>query len=82
MTTIPAIGILPIDFLTILLLFSFISHSVCVEFAEDAGELDKSNAFRRQVPQWAVGHFMGKRSLSDDTEQATMYSSRFVESTS
>nr|ATP61826.1 bombesin precursor [Pelophylax lessonae] len=81
MTAVPAIRILPIGFLAILLLFSFISHSVCVEFAEDAGELDKIDAFRRQIPQWAVGHFMGKRSLQDDMEEATTYTSRYVKST-
>nr|VDD66064.1 ranatensin-HLa [Hylarana latouchii] len=72
MTAVPAIRILPIGFLGILLLFSIISRSVCVDFTEDAGKLDKIDAFRREAqngdraPQWAVGHFMGKKSLQED----------------
>nr|ABI24022.1 odorranain-BLP-5 [Odorrana grahami]ABI24028.1 odorranain-BLP-5 [Odorrana grahami]ABI24030.1 odorranain-BLP-5 [Odorrana grahami]ABI24031.1 odorranain-BLP-5 [Odorrana grahami] len=72
MTAVPAIRILPVGFLGILLLFSVISRSVCVEFMEDAGKLDKIDAFRREAqntyraPQWAVGHLMGKKSLQED----------------
>nr|ABI24025.1 odorranain-BLP-4 [Odorrana grahami] len=72
MTAVPAIRILPIGFLAILLLFSVISRSVCVEFMEDAGKLDKIDAFRRaaqreyRAPHWAIGHFMGKKSLQED----------------
>nr|AXC59784.1 bombesin-like protein precursor [Pelophylax lessonae] len=84
MTAVPAIRILPIGFLAILLLFSFISRSVCVEFTEDAGKLDKVNVLRNLGKQWATGHFMGKRIPQDneqDMEEATMYPSRSMEST-
>nr|CEH24663.3 ranatensin-HL precusor [Hylarana latouchii] len=86
MTAVPAIRILPIGFLANLLLFSFISLSVCVEFTEDTGKLGKINVLQRAGNQWAIGHFMGKKSLQDtyrlreqDMEEAAIFPPRSME---
>nr|ACO51610.1 Bombesin precursor [Aquarana catesbeiana] len=86
MTAVPAIRILPIGFLANLLLFSFISLSVCVEFTEETGKLGKINVLQRAGNQWAIGHFMGKKSLQDtyrlgqqDMEEADIFPPRSME---
>ncbi|XP_040199040.1 bombesin-like [Rana temporaria] len=86
MTAVPAIRILPIGFLANLLLFSFISLSVCVEFTEETGKLGKINVLQRAGNQWAIGHFMGKKSLQDtyrlgeqDMEEAAIFPPRSME---
>ncbi|CAI9580630.1 unnamed protein product [Staurois parvus] len=57
MTAVPAIRILPIGFLANLLLFSFISLSVCVEYTEETGKLGKINVLQRAGNQWAIGEW-------------------------
>ncbi|XP_053320122.1 bombesin-like [Spea bombifrons] len=65
MSAIPLSRVLSLGFLAHLLLFSFISLSVCVEFTEETGKLGKVNMVQRGGNQWAIGHFMGKKSLQD-----------------
>ncbi|CAH2273189.1 Bombesin precursor [Pelobates cultripes] len=65
MAPLPLTRILPPSFLAHLLLFSLISLSVCVEFTEETGKLGKINLLQRGGNQWAIGHFMGKKSLQD-----------------
>ncbi|XP_018423141.1 PREDICTED: bombesin-like [Nanorana parkeri] len=87
MSAVPVIRILPIGFLANLLLFSLISPSVCVEFTEETGKLGKINVLQRAGNQWAIGHFMGKKSLQDtyrlreqDMEGAAIFPPRSMES--
>ncbi|KAM5171483.1 neuromedin-B [Mantella aurantiaca] len=87
MTAVPAARVLPVAFLANLLLFSFFSLSVCVEFTEETGKLGKINVLQRAGNQWAIGHFMGKKSLQDtyrlreqDVEEAAIFPPRSMES--
>ncbi|KAM8974046.1 neuromedin-B [Pelodytes ibericus] len=80
MSAVPITRILPLGFLAHLLLFSLMSFSVCVEFTEDTGKLGKINLLQRGGNQWAIGHFMGKKSLQDtysvsaqDLEESVVY---------
>ncbi|XP_063786504.1 bombesin-like [Pseudophryne corroboree] len=87
MAAVPISRILPIGFLAHLLLFSFLSRSVCVAFTEDTGKLGKINVLQRGGNQWAIGHFMGKKSLEDtyrlseqDLEESAIFPPRTMES--
>ncbi|XP_068128703.1 neuromedin-B isoform X2 [Hyperolius riggenbachi] len=87
MSAVPLSRILPIGFLANLLLFSFISLSVCVEFTEETGKLGKINVLQRGGNQWAIGHFMGKKSLQDtyrlteqDLEEEAIFPPRSMDS--
>ncbi|KAG8576430.1 hypothetical protein GDO81_009857 [Engystomops pustulosus] len=78
--------ILPIGFLAHLLLFSFVSFTVCVEFAEETGKLGKINLVQRGGNQWTIGHFMGKKSLEDsyrlseqDLEESAFFPPRSID---
>ncbi|NP_001079342.1 neuromedin-B precursor [Xenopus laevis] len=61
MSAVPLTRMLPLRFLTHLLLLSFIPLYFCMEFSEDARNIEKI----RRGNQWAIGHFMGKKSLQD-----------------
>ncbi|KAE8617059.1 hypothetical protein XENTR_v10008971 [Xenopus tropicalis] len=65
MSAVPLTRMLPLGFLAHLLLFSFIPLSFCMDFSEDTGKLDKFSLLHRRGNQWAIGHFMGKKSLRD-----------------
>ncbi|XP_056428904.1 bombesin-like [Hyla sarda] len=87
MSAVPLTRILPIGFLAHLLLFSFVSLTVCVEFTEETGKLGKINVLQRGGNQWAIGHFMGKKSLQDtyrlseqDLEESAIFPPRSMES--
>ncbi|KAM9311830.1 bombesin-like [Gastrophryne carolinensis] len=88
MFAVPLPRILTIGFLANLLLFSFISLTVCVEFTEESGKLGKINLLQRGGNQWAIGHFMGKKSLQDtyrlgeqqDLEEADLFPPQSLES--
>ncbi|XP_075711255.1 bombesin-like [Rhinoderma darwinii] len=87
MFAIPLTRILTIGFLAHLLLFSFVSLTVGVEFTEDSGKLGKINVLQRGGNQWAIGHFMGKKSLQDtyrlseqDLEESAIFPPRTMES--
>ncbi|KAM3927530.1 neuromedin-B [Leptodactylus fuscus] len=87
MSAVPLTRILPIGFLAHLLLFSFVSLTVCMDFTEETGKLGKVNVLRRGGNQWAIGHFMGKKSLEDtyrlseqDLERSAIFPPRTVES--
>ncbi|KAM4675612.1 bombesin-like [Discoglossus pictus] len=79
MSAIPLTKILPLGLLLHLLLFSFISLSNCVQFAEDnQGRISLRQSLGKQ---WAVGHFMGKKSLQDeDLEDSASFPQRSIES--
>ncbi|XP_075061347.1 neuromedin-B [Mixophyes fleayi] len=87
MSAVPLSRILPIGFLAHLLLFSLFSLSVCVEFTEETGKLGKINVLQRGGNQWAIGHFMGKKSLQDayrlseqDLEESAIFPPHNMES--
>ncbi|XP_044139322.1 bombesin-like [Bufo gargarizans] len=87
MSAVPLTRILPIGFLTHLLLFSFVSLTICVEFTEETGKLGKINVLQRGGNQWAIGHFMGKKSLQDtyrlseqDLEESAIFPPRTMDS--
>uniref|UniRef100_A0A8C5M9J8 Uncharacterized protein n=1 Tax=Leptobrachium leishanense TaxID=445787 RepID=A0A8C5M9J8_9ANUR len=87
MSAVALAKILPLGFLANLLLFSFMSLSVCVEFTEETGKLGKINLLQRGGSQWAIGHFMGKKSLQDtyssneqDLEESAIFPPRNIES--
>nr|AAM10624.1 proline rich bombesin-related protein precursor [Bombina maxima] len=82
MSAIPLNRILPLGFLFCLLLSSFISLSSCMEFVEDANNQGRISLQKKppRPPQWAVGHFMGKKSLQDmDFEEMGSFAKRSVE---
>ncbi|KAM4747526.1 bombesin-like [Rhinophrynus dorsalis] len=87
MSAVPLTRILSLGFLAHLLLFSFIPHSVCIEFTGETGKLGKINLLQRGGNQWAIGHFMGKKSLQDtyrlseqDLEESAIFPPRTIES--
>ncbi|XP_040269556.1 bombesin-like [Bufo bufo] len=87
MSAVPLTRILPIGFLAHLLLFSFVSLTICVEFTEETGKLGKINVLQRGGNQWAIGHFMGKKSLQDtyrlseqDLEESAIFPPRTMDS--
>nr|AAC59784.1 Phe-13 bombesin preprohormone [Bombina orientalis]prf//2211320A bombesin [Bombina orientalis] len=80
MSAIPLNRILPLGFLFHLLIFSFISLSSCMEFVEDPNNQGRLSLQQRLGNQWAVGHFMGKKSLQDtDFEEMESFAKRNVE---
>uniref|UniRef100_P08947 [Phe8]-phyllolitorin n=1 Tax=Phyllomedusa sauvagei TaxID=8395 RepID=LITP_PHYSA len=69
MSAVPFTRVLLISgFLAHLLLSTFVTLTVCKEVTEESDDLSKRNVLQRQL--WAVGSFMGKKSLENTNRRS------------